>query len=264
MTKSAARRKDKLSKKINKANVKGKTKRATRLAKRQDKIVKTGKRGAGRTIDKAKKLGKKVASSRVGIVAKGLYDTYKSAKKGNVSGVAKAVKGTAKALKDKKKKVAMSVKPKLSKKVKGFDGKAKYTKAQVDAMSSLDRNRYLYGRNTGSRSGSYKGIRVPQVGKTVKGSVKKIKMSMKAKARKTSAASKKIAKAAAKDVKRNKLASELKKKLGAKKYETLRTKKLKGLSAMDRKKVSEINRLYKSAARKRGAAKRKMSKVNKK
>ena len=75
MTKSAARRKDKLSKKINKANVKGKTKRATRLAKRQDKIVKTGKRGAGRTIDKAKKLGKKVASSRVGIVAKGLYDT---------------------------------------------------------------------------------------------------------------------------------------------------------------------------------------------
>ena len=217
MTKSAARRKDKLSKKINKANVKSKTKRATRLAKRQDKIVKTGKRGAGRTIDKAKKLGKKVASSRVGIVAKGLYDTYKSAKKGNVSGVAKAVKGTAKALKDKKKKVAMSVKPKLSKKVKGFDGKAKYTKAQVDAMSSLDRNFFFF-----------------------------------------------FAKAAAKDVKRNKLASELKKKLGAKKYETLRTKKLKGLSAMDRKKVSEINRLYKSAARKRGAAKRKMSKVNKK
>ena len=63
-------------------------------------------------------------------------------------------------------------------------------------------------------------------------------------------------KADSKDMKRNKLAAELKKKLGAKKYEVLRTKKLKGLSVSDRKKVSEINRLYKSAARKRSAAKK--------
>ena len=71
-------------------------------------------------------------------------------------------------------------------------------------------------------------------------------------------------KADAKDIKRNKLAAELKKKLGAKKYEQLRTSKLKGLSVSDRKKVSEINRLYKSAARKRGAARKKINKVNKK
>ena len=103
MTKMAfARRKEKLSRKINKSNVKGKYKRAQRLAKRQDKIVKSGKRGAGRTVDKAKKLGKKVASSKVGIVAKGAYDLYRSAKKGSVYGVAKAIKGTSEKLKAKR------------------------------------------------------------------------------------------------------------------------------------------------------------------
>ena len=42
MSKAAARRKDKLSKKINKANIKGKTKRATRLAKKASKDCKDG------------------------------------------------------------------------------------------------------------------------------------------------------------------------------------------------------------------------------
>ncbi|QDP61433.1 MAG: hypothetical protein GOVbin962_24 [Prokaryotic dsDNA virus sp.] len=82
--------------------------------------------------------------------------------------------------------------------------------------------------------------------------------------RKLNAASRKSMKADKKDIKRNTLASQLKKKLGAKKYEVLRTKKLKGLSVSDRKKVSEINRLYKSAARKRVAAKRKISKASRK
>lgn len=57
--------------------------------------------------------------------------------------------------------------PKLSKKVKGYDGKAKYTKKQVDQMSTLDKNRYLKGINRGGRSGSYKGIKVPRVGKQI-------------------------------------------------------------------------------------------------
>ena len=82
--------------------------------------------------------------------------------------------------------------------------------------------------------------------------------------RKLNAASRKSMKADSKDMKRNKLASELRKKLGAEKYEVLRTKKLKGLSVSDRNKVSQINRLYKSAERKRSAATRKIKKASKK
>ena len=82
--------------------------------------------------------------------------------------------------------------------------------------------------------------------------------------RKLNAASKKYMKADAKDAKRNTLASALKKKLGAKKYEILRTKKLKGLSVSDRKKVGEINRLYKSSTRKKAADKKKVNKATKK
>ena len=82
--------------------------------------------------------------------------------------------------------------------------------------------------------------------------------------RKLNAASRKSMKADSKDMKRDKLASELRKKLGAKKYEVLRTKNLKGLSVSDRNKVSEINRLYKSAARKRSAVTRKIKKASKK
>jgi len=99
MSKSATRRKDKLSKKINKSNVKGKTKRATRLAKRQDKIVKTGQRGVGRTItkvkkkvDKVKKKIDKVKGSKLGKIVTAGVSTYNAIKKGKID---KAVKGAA-------------------------------------------------------------------------------------------------------------------------------------------------------------------------
>ena len=109
MSKSATRRKDKLSKKINKANVKGKTKRATRLAKRQDKIVKTGQRGAGRAItkvkkkvDKVKKKIDKVKKSKLGKIVTAGVSTYKAIKKGNVSKAVKGVSDTAKAVTSKR------------------------------------------------------------------------------------------------------------------------------------------------------------------
>ena len=45
---------------------------------------------------------------------------------------------------------------------------------RLPGESTLDYNRRVYGRNTGSRPGNYKGPKTPQVGKTVKGSVEKI------------------------------------------------------------------------------------------
>ena len=55
----------------------------------------------------------------------------------------------------------------MKNKVKGYDGKALYTKDEVDSMSSLDKNRYLNGVNRGSRSGNYDGIKVARVGEEV-------------------------------------------------------------------------------------------------
>ena len=52
-SKIAKKRIARMSKRINKANLKGNVKKSTRIKKRQDKIVKTGKTGVGRTIDKA-------------------------------------------------------------------------------------------------------------------------------------------------------------------------------------------------------------------
>ena len=214
MTKSAARRKEKLSRKINKSNVKGKYKRAQRLAKRQEKIVKTGKRGAGRTIDKAKKLGKKVAESKVGIVAKGAYDLYKKGKKMDVAGVARTVKSVSEKLKAKKKKAALS-----SLRKKAVKKKPVNKRALAKRKAIIKRVRKA---GEAKVSASYKKRKVPTAKLSTKGVVRKL-----------NAASRKSMKADSKDMKRNKLAAELKKKLGAKKYEVLRTKKLKGLALLN-------------------------------
>ena len=45
---------------------------------------------------------------------------------------------------------------------------------RLPGESTLDYNRRVYGRNTGSRSGNYTGPKTPPAGKTVKGSVEKI------------------------------------------------------------------------------------------
>ena len=45
---------------------------------------------------------------------------------------------------------------------------------RLPGESDLDYKRRVYGRNSGSRPGNYKGPKTPQVGKTVKGSVEKI------------------------------------------------------------------------------------------
>ena len=167
----------------------------------------------------------------------------KKGKKMDVAGVAKTVKTVSEKLKAKKKKAALSSfrKKAVKKKPVNKKGLAK-RKAIIKRV-----------RKFGEKKVSASARKVPTAKLSTKGAVRKL-----------NAASRKSMKADSKDMKRNKLAAELKKKLGAKKYEVLRTKKLKGLSVSDRKKVSEINRLYKSAARKRGAAKRKISKVSRK
>ena len=47
-------------------------------------------------------------------------------------------------------------------------------KKRLKGESNLDYNRRVKGVNRGSRPGNYKGPETPQVGKTVKGSRKKI------------------------------------------------------------------------------------------
>tara|TARA_R100001463_G_scaffold11755_3_gene32788 strand:- start:4419 stop:4769 length:351 start_codon:yes stop_codon:yes gene_type:complete len=101
-TKSAKRRVARLSRKINKTNVKGKTKRATRLAKRQAKIVKTGKRGVGRAVDKVKKAAKRVAGSKLGKIVTAASKVYSNVKKGKVKGAIDSGKKLVTAVKSKR------------------------------------------------------------------------------------------------------------------------------------------------------------------
>lgn len=101
-TKSAKKRVKKLSSKISKVQAKGKTKRAARLKKRAFKIEKTGKRGTGRTIDKAKKTAKRIQGSKAGKIVSAAVKVYQSARKGKVKGTVDAGKQLVSAVKAKR------------------------------------------------------------------------------------------------------------------------------------------------------------------
>jgi len=93
---------------INKKNriVKRGEKKYDRKVKRANKIIITGKTGAGRAIKKAaatgKKIaakGKKIANSKVGKIAVGAFKVAKALKGGKISSAVKTVASTVKAVK---------------------------------------------------------------------------------------------------------------------------------------------------------------------
>jgi len=91
-----------MSKRINKANVKGNVKKAQRIKKRQDKVVKTGKTGAGRAISKVKKAAKRVAGSKLGKIVSAASKVYSNVKKGKVKGAIDSGKKLVTAVKSKR------------------------------------------------------------------------------------------------------------------------------------------------------------------
>ena len=101
-SKIAKRRIARMSKRINKANVKGNVKKAQRIKKRQDKIVKTGKTGVGRAISKVKKTAKRVAGSKLGKIVTAASNVYRNVKKGKVKGTVDSGKKLITAIKSKR------------------------------------------------------------------------------------------------------------------------------------------------------------------
>ena len=101
-SKIAKKRIGNMSKRINKANIKGNVKKATRIAKRQSKIVKTGKTGVGRTIDKAKKVADKIKRSKLGKIVTAASKVYSNVKKGKVKGAIDSGKELVSAVKAKR------------------------------------------------------------------------------------------------------------------------------------------------------------------
>ena len=81
---------------------KGKTKRAARLSKRKAKIVKTGKRGTGRAVDKVKKVAKRVKNSKTGKIVSAAVKVYQNVKKGKVKGSVDSGKALVSAVKAKR------------------------------------------------------------------------------------------------------------------------------------------------------------------
>jgi len=301
MSKAAARRKDKLSKKINKANIKGKTKRATRLAKRQAKIVKTGKTGAGRAIqkvkntaDKIKKKVDKIKGSKLGKIATAAASTVSAIKKGKIDKAIKGVADTAKAVtskrsypkKEKKVKMVGTKKPKLVRKPSDTKKTIRKVKKQVRSntkkkkptISNLDYNTnrkkyeaYMKELNEFNKSTKKPkmAMQKPMLSGVIKpmlaGKKKTSKLSRldRKSARKAAAAQRKGAKLHKMQAERDKLARGLYDKLGRKDYYS----KVKGdpssLSSKDKRTIRKINRLYKSEGRKDRAINRKVRKINK-
>jgi len=101
-SKIAKRRIARMSKRINKANVKGNVKKAQRIKKRQDKVVKSGKTGAGRVISKVKKAAKRVAGSKLGKIVTAASKVYSNVKKGKVKGAIDSGKKLVTAVKSKR------------------------------------------------------------------------------------------------------------------------------------------------------------------
>ncbi len=289
MTKAAARRKDKLSRKINKANIKGKTKRATRLAKRQSKVVRSGKTGAGRVIQKAKdtagKIKKKVdkiKGSKLGKIVTAGAATYNALKKGKFDKAAKGLADTAKAV------TAKRSYPKKEKKVKMVGTKKPMlTTAKKKAGGSFDKP-LSKKRKEGLRKRKAIIKKVRKAGEAKVSASIKPKMAMKKpmmtgvikpmlsnkkktsklarlerkSARKTAAMNRKIGKANRMTAERDKLAKGLYNKLGKKDYYSKAKGDPSSLSSKDKKSIRKINKLYKSEGRKDRAVQRKVKRLN--
>jgi len=298
MTKAAARRKDKLSRKINKANIKGNTKRATRLAKKQSKIVKTGKTGAGRAIqkvkntaDKIKKKVDKIKGSKLGKIVTAASSTYSAIKKGKFDKAAKGLADTAKAVtakrsypkKEKKVKMVGTKKPMLTtakKKAGGSFDKPLSKKRKEGLKKRKAILQKVRKKGEAKVSASIKpkmamkkpmmsSMKKPMMTGVIKpmlsGKKKTSKLSRldRKSARKAAAAQRKGVKLRKMQAERDKLARGLYDKLGRKDYYS----KVKGdpssLSSKDKKTIRKINKLYKSEGRKDRAINRKVRKINK-